>query len=218
MGILIAVIILTGIFCLPLSVRVKSTDGFSLTVGVGWIKIKIFPAKEKKLSLKNFRIDRFRKKYGSLSEEIGEDTEEQISEKSAKKPKRPADTADKPKEKEKRDIPALIRKLTHVAGVFFKCFGRHLRIDLYSVVLIIGTPDAAKTAVLYGAVIGAVQNLYAFLLSTGTLKMHGNSRLLVDADFLSEKPTVKIDLRFTFRVWHIFDMAIRSLIAYLKTE
>lgn len=218
MGFLIAAIIIAAILCLRVSVRIGVGEGFSLVAGVGFIKLKIFPAKEKKLRLRDFEIGRFRK-----SEEKAKEKAAKKAAKKAKKlgggEKKASHATDKPEGKsEKRDIPALIKKLTRVAGVFLKRFGKHLRIDLRKLNFIIATGDAAETAIIYGAAVGAVQNLYALLVSSGTLRTTKKSEFNVVPDFLSEKSRVEVDLRFSFMIWQIFDMAIRAGIEFLRND
>ena len=215
---LIAAIIIAAILCLRVSVRIGVDENFSLIAGVGFIKLRIFPAKEKKLKLSDYRIDKFRKR-----EEKKRLAAEKKKAKKAKKSapaeqKAASQLAGKSVEKEKRDIPALISKLTRVAGVFLKRFGKHLRIDLRKLNIIIATGDAAQTAIIYGAVIGAVQNLYALLVNSGTLRTTKKSELFVEPDFLSEKMRVEVDLRFSFMIWQLFDMAIRAGVEILKND
>ena len=62
MGFLIAAIIIAAILCLRVSVRITAGDDLSLAAGVGFIKIRIFPAKEKKLRLKDFTSESIRKR------------------------------------------------------------------------------------------------------------------------------------------------------------
>ena len=69
-----------------------------------------------------------------------------------------------------------------------------------------------------GASIGAAQNLYALLVDSGTLHTTKKSEFNVVPDFLSEKSRVEIDLRFSFMLWQIFDMAIRALIEFLRKD
>lgn len=215
MGFLIAAIIIAAILCLRVSVRIGVDENFSLVAGVGFIKLRIFPAKEKKLKLSDYRIDKYRKR---------EEKKRLAAEKKKAKKSAPAEQnaasqpAGKSVEKEKRDIPALISKLTRVAGVFLKRFGKHLRIDLRKLNIIIATGDAAQTAIIYGAVIGAVQNLYALLVNSGTLRTTKKSELFVEPDFLSEKMRVEVDLRFSFMIWQLFDMAIRAGVEILKND
>lgn len=219
MGFLIAAIIITAILCLRLSVRVRTADELTLIAGIGFIRLRLLPQKEKRLKLKSYRIDRYRKML--RKEELSEEKKNRKKQKkqAKKSEKTAAEKTDETEVKEeKRDIPALIAKLTRVAGVFISRFGKHLRIHLRKIKLTVATGDAAQTAILYGAVIGAVQNLYALLVSSGTLKTTPNSELMVETDFLSEKPRAEIDITFSFRLWQLFDMALRSLIAYIKNE
>ena len=214
MGFLIAAIIIAAILCLRVSVRIGNDGDLSLVAGVGIIKFRIFPAKEKKLRLKDFEIGSIRKR---------EEKAARKAEKSKTKPSKKKVVVEKSTEKttgeeEKRDIPALIKKLTRVAGVFLKRFGKHLRIDLNKLNIIIATGDAAGTAIAYGAVIGLCQNLYALLVSSGTLRTNRKSEFIVEPDFLAEKPSVTIDLRFSFMIWQLFDMAIRAGIEFLKKD
>lgn len=219
MGFLIAAIIITAILLLRLSVRIRTDGGLTLIAGVGFIKIKLLPQREKKLKLRDYRIDRFRKRL--RSEELADEKKRlKKQKKQAKKAEKAkeieSDRSDEPEAEEKTDLCELISKLTRVAKVFIVRFGKHLRIGLRKIKLSVATGDAAQTAILYGAIIGAVQNLYALLVSSGTLKTAKNSELTVEPDFLSEKPSVEIDLTFSFRLWQLFDIAIRSLIAYIK--
>lgn len=218
MSFLIAAIIIAAILCLRVSVRIGVDENFSLVAGVGFIRIRIFPAKEKKLKLSDYRIDKFRK----LEEKKRLAAEKKKAKKAKKSPPAEQKAASQPAggsaEKKKRDIPALISKLTRVAGVFLKRFGKHLRIDLKKLNIIIATGDAAQTAIIYGAVIGAVQNLYALLASSGMLRTTKKSELFVEPDFLSEKMRVEVDLRFSFMIWQFFDMAIRAGVEFLKNE
>ena len=216
MSFLIAAIIIAAILCLRVSVRIGVDENFSLVAGVGFIRIRIFPAKEKKLKLSDYRIDKFRK----LEEKKRLAAEKKKAKKAKKSSPAEQKAASQPAggaaEKKKRDIPALISKLTRVAGVFLKRFGKHLRIDLRKLNIIIATGDAAQTAIIYGAVIGAVQNLYALLVNSSTLRTTRKSELFVEPDFLSEKMRVEVDLRFSFMIWQLFDMAIRAGVEFLR--
>ena len=213
MGFLIAAIIIAAILCLPLSVRVISDGEFSLIAGIGFIRLRIFPLKEKTLKLSDYEIGKFRKKRQKQADKAKKASKDS---KKAEKPK--AQPTNDKKIEEKRDIPALIKKLTRVTAVFIKRFGKHLRIELKKVILIIASEDAATTALIYGAAIGAAQDLYALLVSSGTLRTTNKSEFIVEPDFLSEKPHIEIDLKFSFREWQLFDMAIRALIEFLKND
>ena len=114
------------------------------------------------------------------------------------------------------DIIGLISKITEVTRVFLNRFGHHLHIKVRRLVIIIATPDAAKTAILYGAACGAVQCLMELLNSTVHLRLPNSENLCVEPDFISEKIAAEADITFSFRAYQIFDILIRSAIAYFK--
>lgn len=210
MGFLIAAIITAAILCLRISISIVSNGEFSLAAKIGFVKINIFPTKEKKIKLSDYKTDKFRKKSKKNKKVSAQKIQKE------KKPKKNVDTESEPEEK--RDIPALIKKIIAAVEVFVKRFGKHLRIDLNKVVIIIATGDAAKTALIYGASIGVAQNLYSLLVSTNTLHTNNNSEFIVEPDFLSEESKIEVDLKFSFRIWQLLDMAIRALVAFLKNN
>ncbi len=225
MGWLIAAIIIALFLCSRVSVRIGAGDDMNLWAGFGFLKFRILPTKEKTVKLRNYTYKRFKKTHPPepSEEELAAAEKKSAAAKKAKDDKkalakRRKNTELRLGEREKTDIPALIKKLTRVLKVFIARFGKHLRIELRELVLIIATGDAAQTAILYGAAIGAVQDLLVLLDATGTLKMRRDSRILVDTDFTSEKPTIRVDLTVSFRVWQIFDMGLRAVFEFLKND
>lgn len=214
MGWLIAaaiILLILIILTLKLSVRVKLRDDVSLILGIGIFKKKLLPSKEKEVRLSDYKIDKFRK------------NKDKQSEKSKKKPKKKSDKkaamnsdGASAKEKPERDIMGLISKLLEVVKVFFKRFGHHLRINVKRVHIIVASEDAATTAVLYGAVCGAVQCLFEFLYNCMHLTLPKSEEMQVVPDFTSEKIKAEIDITFSFRLWQIFDILLRSAWTYIK--
>ena len=214
MGWLIAaaiILLILIILTLKLSVRVKLRDDVSLILGIGIFKKKLLPSKEKEVRLSDYKIDKFRK---------NKDKHSQKSQKKSKKKsatKALTSTEDSAaKEKPERDIMGLISKLLEVVKVLFKRFGHHLRIKVKRVHIIVASEDAATTAVLYGAVCGAVQCLFEFLYNCMHLTLPKSEEMQVVPDFTSEKIKAEIDITFSFRLWQIFDILLRSAWTYIK--
>ncbi len=218
MGWIIAAAIIALIFMLfmmKVSVKAKVDGDMKLTLGVWIFRISLYPAKEKRLKLSDYKIKNFRKKQAKLEEA-----------KSAKKKKgKKKSTGHKYTDSKAKmieaddsdnDITGLITKIIAVVKVFFDRFGHHLHIKVKRLVIIIASPDAAKTAVLYGTVCGAVQCLFELLENTVHFKVPDGSDIRVEPDFTSEKTIAQIDITFSFRVYQIFDILIRSAIAYFK--
>lgn len=215
MGFLIAAAIILLILFIRVGVRVISDGSLSLGVDLGLFRIPIYPQKEKKIKLKRFRIGPFRRELERQEEKRRKKAEKKL----AKRKKR----ADSGKDGEcteektkKRDITGLVSTVTEVAGVFIRRFGKHLRIKIRKLVIVVATPDAASTAVLYGAVCGAVQCFLTLVDGNISVKCPKNSRVEVLPDFTAETCGAFVDISFSFRVWQLFDILIRTAVSYLK--
>ena len=219
MGWIIAAAIILLLLILKISVRVMITDKATLVLGVGIFRIQLFPGKEKTLRLSDYKIKNFRKNRKKLeaSELRRNKRKKKKNAKKSAKANPTKQSSDSSAESE-GDIMELVSKLTGVARVFISRFGKHLHIKLRRLVIIIATPDAAQTAVLYGAVCGATECLFELLSNTAHLKLTRDTRILVEPDFTSTKTQATADITFSFRVWQLFDMLIRSGIEYLKNE
>ncbi len=216
MGWIIAAAIIALIFLLLMlkaRVKVKVDGDMKLTLGVLIFRIPLYPGKEKTLKLSDYKIKKFRKKQAKLEKE-----------KSGKKSRKKA-VGHKPSDSKTRmvevddsgnDITELISTIIEVVKVFFERFGHHLHIKLKRLVIIIATPDAAKTAVLYGAVCGAVQCLLELLGNAVHLKVPNSDDICVMPDFTSEKTSAQVDITFSLRVYQVLDILIRSAVAYFK--
>lgn len=205
----------TLLIFLKISVCVISAGDFKLKIGIGIFKFTIFPSKPKELRLSDYRIDKFRKKQKKKQE----------SEKNnkLKRQKKRADkssvTEEKTLDKKKMfdgGISEMIEKLTDVASVFILLFGKHLVIKVKKVYVSVGSSDAATTALLYAGVCSAVACLFELLETCTNLRKTKNAIISVVPDYTNEKTVTDIDITFSFRVWQIFDMLIRTLIAYFK--
>lgn len=211
----VVAILLFMLFMMKVRIKAKVDGDMKLTLGVGIFRIPLYPAKEKTLKLSDYKIKKFRKKQAKL---------EGAKAGKKKKPKKKstghklADSKTKMVEADNSDgdIMGVISKIMAVVNVFFSRFGHHLHIKVKRLVIIIASPDAAKTAVIYGTVCGAVQCLMELLGNAVHLKVQNSDDIRVDPDFTSEKTSAQIDITFSFRAYQIFDILIRSAIAYFK--
>ena len=218
MGWIIAVgvvALLVMLFMMKVRITAKVNGDMKLTLGVWIFRIPLYPAKEKTLKLSDYKIKKFRKKQAKLEEDKAAKKK-----KGKKKSTGHKHTDSKAKmvaaDDSESDITGLITKIIAVVKVFFDRFGHHLHIKVKRLVIIIASPDAAKTAVLYGTVCGAVQCLLELLNSAVHLKVTNSDDIRVEPDFTSEKTSAQVDITFSFRVYQIFDILIRSAITYFK--
>lgn len=119
-GVILLIIVM--ILFLPVHVTAAVKDEAKVFLRILFVRIKLFPMKEKPKKKKKNRSQ---------------------SRKSQRKKRR--------KREGKRDIPSLVRSVADILGVFLRQFSKHVKIRVLRYKIIIGTDDAAKTALLYGA-------------------------------------------------------------------
>ncbi len=215
MGVIIALAVMLLIMFLRIGIHVRSDGELALKIGVGIFKISLYPKKEKKIKLSDYKIEKFRKKQEKL-----EGKKSQKKQKKTLRKKKSTAAEDKSSQtdviKEKSDAMGLANTVLELVKVFLDRFGHHLHIKVERLVIIIGSSDAASTAILYGAVCGAVQCIVELFENCFHTKYSKNAEVRVTPDFTMEKTSADVGITFSLRVWQIFDTLIRTGIAYLK--
>ena len=142
---------------------------------------------------------------------------EAAKEKQEKKDAKKAESAQKPKKSiaEILDIISLVSKL---AKEVIRRFFKHLRISVARLKVKVATPDAASTAIAYGAITQSVNLLIPVLEEVKNFRLPDASELSVEADFLSDSPDIDVQLSFSVRVWHVLDIAFGAAVAFLRHQ
>ena len=136
-----------------------------------------------------------------------------MKEKPKKKKKEQKPKQEKPKEKtekkekEKRDIPSLVRSVADILGVFLREFSKYK--------IIIGTDDAAKTALLYGAAEQATAYLFTILGENAKFTF-SKKNSLVWADFTSDRTMADVKIDVSISVFGTLAMLVPTYIAYVR--
>lgn len=182
-------------FAFLLSLKVKINlilDGdFVAYAKILFVRIKLFPRPEKKQKRKKEKPKKQKKKTAQKS-------------------------ADKPTEKP--SLVDYIYIIRDVSSAFFGRFAKHLHIKVAKIYIRVATDDAAKTAILYGAVSQALACLLEVLDSVTNLDKIENAEIDVEPDFLSEKTEAKINVTYSLRVIGILDIAIKTLMSFVKAK
>ena len=133
LGIIVIVALLLSI---NVSLHIIYKDDLNIYLKVLFIKHNIFPEKKKKFNKKDFS----KKEKGKKSS-----SDIVITEKSKKEKK-----------------PSLVDKISYIKeilSVFLKAFSKYLKIDLKTLHIVIASPDAAQTAITYGAISGIMHRI-----------------------------------------------------------
>ena len=195
------ILLLLVLLCLlPVGIRIKYDKEFSLYVSAGFIGFRVIPAKQKKIRISDYserKLERQRKRQ---------------KKKAAKKEKKEAEG----KKKEKKDsvlmtrlknfdtAPDMIEQLYDMLVLVSDKFAKRLTVKIFTLDAIIGSDNAAKTAILYGGACSAAGCISAFLDQHMNLKKRDKASINISPDFLSEKTLVSADVLMTVTVGGIF--------------
>lgn len=194
LGILALLLLLTALLCsLKLTLRAGYCQDLLLLVKIGPVTMDF-----------------------SDSMEMSQEEAEAYTKK--KKQKKQAKAPAKPK-KEKKEKPLKYTQkppLTEVITAFkdlvmglLRSLGKHLKLEELRLRVLVASPDAAQTALEYGAVCTA-----AGLVQTAAEGLHRTDprdvNIRVECDFLAEAPEVDAEICISVRVWRLAVIALKS--------
>ena len=237
------ILLFVGIGLLRATVTIEYKEDLALSVKVLFFNIKILPKKKKKpLDYKKFSAKKLRKllkkqeekekkKALKKAEKKAKKEQKKVAKKKAAADRRAAEKklkrrdpaayyrqkeAEKAKKLSISDILALIKA---VLGTLVSRFRKHFRIKITRIRINVATGDAAKTAVMYGAISGGVAAILEILDRAMNVSYAKPEDYDVDvtADFLGEKITADLKIAFSIKVWHVFDILFRTAFSALST-
>ena len=187
------------ILSLKLSVRVsfdsEAKDEVRVFAKIGFYKIHIIPAKEKKAKAKKAKPEKIKKAKKTKKQKKAEE--------------------EPPKEKRKYSIGEIFDLIKEIGTVLAKRFKRHFKVKIYKINVIIAGDEAEKTAILYGGAIQSVCYLHEFLDCNFKIRQKTHSVKIIP-DFSKNRTSCDIDIKFSMRTAHMTAMGIASLIKFLK--
>lgn len=139
-------------------------------------------------------------------------------EKAAQKAKRKREQAER-----KKDLPApnLKEKLEMILALLktlYREAGGKLRLRVKALHLTVGTDDAAKTAILYGAVLQSATFLFQWIDAHLLRIDRREGAMTLEPDFITGKCAAEIDVICSIRILRALKIAIRMLLAYRREQ
>ena len=189
---LIVIISIVAVIAFLLSIKVtlkiSYTDKLAVYLKILFIKIKLYPQKDKKT--------RYPK---SMSKRKAKKIRDSLKTKK-KKPKK-VKKKENDEEKESTDMLSILSIVSSFIKHFIRLFTKSIRLKASRINIIVATEDAAKTAITYAAVTQSINLLFPVLDDLKTVKKLPNGKnLSVTVDFLDDKPTLDIDLELYVRI------------------
>ena len=188
---------------------IEYTDTVSLTLRLFGIPIWRFPKRAKKIRPSSYSKSAMKRRQRKEQKEAAQEAK-----KKKKKPK--ASPKDETEEK-----PSLLDNLNFILSIVkLLCtqLSRHMRTRVVRFILTVSTPDAATTALLYGAANPIVLAILALLDSVTTVEKIENAQIAVRADFTAGRTTADIHIAFSLRVWHFFVILLHVAKHILKHQ
>lgn len=203
-------LLLTLLLSLRLYLVAEIGDDLKFYAKVLFLRFNIYPEKSKAVRISDYSYKKFARRKRRLLKERSRALKKR--QKAAQAPKAPA------QKRTAADLVGTIRLLLALFKVFLPRFLRHLRIDVARILITVGGPDPAATAITYGVVVQLVAYLLEYLDHITNLKSDKRSEVSVDVDFISEQTTYDIHFTFSLRIWHMLDIGLRLAYNYLKEK
>ena len=181
------------ILCLRVNLHIKYKSDLTIYLRILFIKIPIIPQNNKSAK----KPKQNKKKQGVDSVKIV-----------------------KSEEKEKKS-PTLLENLgliKEVLSVFIKAFAKELKVKLAKIHVKVATEDAAKTAILYGAVSGSIALIVELIDSYTNLSRLKERSIIVESDFLSDKSEADISISLSISVYGAIKTLLKSGFKYFQLK
>ncbi|MBO4353908.1 MAG: hypothetical protein J5860_03085 [Clostridia bacterium] len=136
----------------------------------------------------------------------------------------------KPKEQKKKEKPkkeqtadfsnvlSQLKELTEILKKLLVKLKKRLRITLRKLYITVGSDEAAKTAMIYGAVCVACDELLETMKRFLKFRIKGDDAVGVNADFTSEKISAETDAEFSMSVISALTIVLPALAEYTKQK
>lgn len=186
------------LFSIPIHVTVEANTDVRVFARVLAFRYSLFPMKKRKKKAKS--VGKSKKKAKKAVKQ---------SKKTAKK-----QTGEKPK----RDIIGLVKLILKLVTAVLRKFPKHFRVTVLRYEITVGTSDAARTAVLYGAVTGLSSTLFERLRRVTRFRIKRNAPVRVYADFLGEKSKADVAIDFSLTIWGALHMVMAAGLAFVQAK
>ena len=173
------------------TINIVYEDQLKIYLKVLFLKFRLYPERKKKFNIRAY-------------------------EKKQKKELNPLNIKliDSSKANAKTDIVDNIKTISSILSVLFKTFTKHLHVKLAKIHIKIATPDAAQTAILYGAASASLAYVVELLDSYTKLHTIKERSIYIEPDFLSEKSEIKINISLSLSVFGALVTIINTVIKY----
>lgn len=210
---------LLALILIPVSIKIGYTDKVTLAVGVPGIYYSVLPRKEKKAKpLSKKKYEKLLLKDAERAEKKRLSEEEKVRKKKNSAQAKQAEKEKQQSDSEATDEPSAISLVLRIVGDILDTFFGKLRVKITRVHIVVGGPDAAKTALTYGIVSQGVAYLLELLSNKTKMSRKDNTSVSVVPDFLATKTTADLLIIFRLRLIDLLSTGIVFFIRFMKEK
>jgi hypothetical protein len=225
-------LIILAVFVLLFTVRARVTvdlsDELSLFVGVGGVKIKILPKKQKKYKISDYTPKKIAKRDKKAAEKAKKKAERDAlkkQKKAADKKRKKDEQAKLTKEQKKAQkaqkkagrppLPDTLSLFLRIIKLFFSGFFSHFHFHVAKIRISVGGADAAQIALTYCALTNVLHPIFAFLGKHSNLHGMKNADILISTDYLSEEIKAEVKLGFSMSLGGLLGVLLKSAFSFI---
>ena len=197
---------------LPVTLTVKYREELEVEISVLAIKRKIYPKEKKKVNISDYskkNIEKRRKKALKKKLKAEKKRQKKLISKKAENTSSP---------KEQKGLLESIGLIKDLLSTIIPKTAKRVRIKATKIIINVATDDAAKTALLFPTVNGAVLGLVTYLDNASKFKNLDKSNIAVRVDFVSQRTTADIEISFSLRSKHLLEILFASALKYVTKK
>jgi len=205
-------------FALLLSLRVqlyiRQTDELRLRAGVGPVVITLTPKKQKKVKLSDFTPKKHAKRLLKDKKKAEKKAAKKAKRAESKKKTTLSDEVKKAEKSSSGNAENKISAVLDIIKFIFEEFPRlasYMRTEIKMLSISVGGKDAADCATKYGAICALTSCLIELLDNKTMLKKMRSDAVSVNADFLSEKTKIMIDVSLKISIFSILKVGFHTI-------
>ncbi len=196
------------ILFLPIRVTVRIREKVSVRLYILCFSKQLFPQKEKQPNPRDFRIGALRRWGEKLKKKLAK-------KKKAARKKAKAAEKKKAQRPQSRDIAATLRLTKRLLQTVLGRAGKYFKIKIRRCTIRLSTGDAAQTAILYGAVSAALNQMLFAMRQVGMVEKHAKKHIRLIADFSGRPPAFSADIHALTCPLRAAALAIKAGFLYL---
>ena len=200
--------IIAFLLSIKITLRIKYSDKLTVGLKILFVKIRLYPKKEKK---KRYPHSMSKRQAKKIKDSLKRKPKRVKKKKKEKEPKK------EEKAEEKADLLTIISIVISFVKSFIRLFAGSIRVKASRLKIVVASEDAAQTALTYTAVTQSVNVLFPLLNGLKAVKRLPKGKdLSVDIDFLSDTPKIDADIELYIRVGGILKAVCGAAINAFK--